>query len=75
MVKVLKFEHFILYFFWGGGGGGGAEILFSMCLFHKTSGGIVNSEDQNQPAPSGAVWSGSILFAQAILWERLMYEI
>ena len=37
--------------------------------------GMTNSEDPDQTAPSGAVWSGSTLFACAILWETLMYKI
>ena len=33
--------------------------------------GIANSEDPDQTAPLGAVWSGSALFAQAYLSENL----
>ena len=33
--------------------------------------GIANSVDPDQTAPSGAVWSGSALFAQAYLSENL----
>ena len=36
---------------------------------------MANSEDSDQTAPSGAVWSGSALFAYAILPEALVYEI
>ena len=33
--------------------------------------GIANSEDPDQTAPLGAVWSGSALFAQTYLSENL----
>ena len=33
--------------------------------------GIANSEDPDQTAPLGAVWSGSALFAQTCLSENL----
>ena len=33
---------------------------------------MANSVDPDQTAPSGAVWSGSALFA--ILWDTLVYE-
>ena len=33
------------------------------------------SEDPDQTVPEGAVWSGSALFAKAVLQETLMYEI
>ena len=36
---------------------------------------MANSEDPDQTAPSGTVWSGSALFAPAILSETLVYEI
>ena len=36
---------------------------------------MANSEDPDQTAPSGAVWSGSALFAYAILSETFVYEI
>ena len=36
---------------------------------------MANSVDPDQTAPSGAVWSGSALFAYAILSETLVYEI
>ena len=36
---------------------------------------MANSADPDQIAPSGAVWSGSALFAYAILSETLVYEI
>ena len=34
---------------------------------------MANSEDPDQTAPAGAVWSGSALFAYAILSETLVY--
>ena len=36
---------------------------------------MVNSVDPDQTAPSEAVWSGSVLFAYAILSTALVYEI
>ena len=37
---------------------------------------MANSVDPDQSAPSGAVWSGSLLFAPSILSEtKLVYEI
>ena len=33
-----------------------------------------NSVDPDQTAPSGAVWSGSALFAYAILSDTLVYK-
>ena len=33
--------------------------------------GIANSADRDQTAPLGAVWSGSVLFAQAYVSENL----
>ena len=36
---------------------------------------MANSQDPDQTAPSGAVWSGSALFAFAILLDTLIYEI
>ena len=36
---------------------------------------MANSEDPDQTAPSGAVWSGSALFAYSILSEKLVFEI
>ena len=35
---------------------------------------MANSVEQDQTAPLGAVWSGSALFAYAILSDTLMYE-
>ena len=35
---------------------------------------MANYVDPDQTAPSGAVWSGSTLFAYAILSETLVYE-
>ena len=37
----------------------------------KDAHGIANSEDPDQTAPLGAVWSGSALFAQTYLSENL----
>ena len=37
----------------------------------KDADGIANSEDPDQTAPLGAVWSGSALFAQTYLPEHL----
>ena len=34
-----------------------------------------NNVDPDQTAPSGAVWSGSALFAYAILSDSLVYKI
>ena len=47
-----------------------------MWLYHrvmrpKEAEGMANSEDPDQNAPLGAVWSGSALFAQACLSENL----
>ena len=36
---------------------------------------MANSVDPDQIAPKGAVWSGSALFAYAILFETFEYEI
>ena len=36
---------------------------------------MANSEDPDQTAPSGAVWSGSALFTYGILSETLVFEI
>ena len=35
---------------------------------------MANSVDPDQTAPSGAVWSGSALFAYVILSETLVFE-
>ena len=37
--------------------------------------GVANSVDPDQTAPSGAVWSGSALFAYDILSETLVNKI
>ena len=37
----------------------------------KDANGIANSEDPDQTAPLGAVWSGSALFAQTYLSKNL----
>ena len=36
---------------------------------------MTNSVDPDQTAPSGAVWSGSALFAYVILSDTLVYKI
>ena len=36
---------------------------------------MANSEDPDQTAPEGAVWSGSALFAYGILLETLAFKI
>ena len=36
---------------------------------------MANSVDPDQTAPSGAVWSGSALYAYVILCDTLVYEI
>ena len=46
-----------------------------MQLSLKMLSGMANSEDPDQTAPSGAVWSGSALFAYGILSETLVMEI
>ena len=46
-----------------------------MQFFLKIPSGMANSVDPDQTAPSGAVWSGSALFAYAILSDTLVYEI
>ena len=37
--------------------------------------GMANSVDPDQTAPSGAVWSGSALFAYVILSDTKVYKI
>ena len=46
-----------------------------MQLFPKSFSGMANYVDPDQTAPTGAVWSGSALFAYAILSTTLLYEI
>ena len=46
-----------------------------MQLFHKILNGMANIVDPDQTAPSGAVWSGLLLFAYVILSETLVYKI
>ena len=46
-----------------------------MHLSLKILSGMANSEDPDQTAPSGAVLSGSALFAYGILSETLVFEI
>ena len=45
-----------------------------MQLFLKLLSGMANSVDPDQTAPSGAVWSGSTLFAYTVQSETLVYE-
>ena len=49
--------------------------MIFMQLFLKILSGVANSVDPDQSAPSGAVWSGSALFAYVILSETLVFEI
>ena len=46
-----------------------------MQLLLKISSAMANSVDPDQTAPSGAVWSGSTLFAYTISSETLIYKI
>ena len=46
-----------------------------MQLFLKRLLEMAYSVDPDQTAPSGAIWSGSALFAYAILSEPSVYEI
>ena len=46
-----------------------------MQLFLKILSGKANSADPDQTAPEGAVWSGSALFAYAILSDSLVFKI
>ena len=46
-----------------------------MQLFLKMPSGMTNSVDPDQTAPSGAVWSGSALFAYSILSETFVFKI
>ena len=50
-------------------------MLLFMQLFLKILSEKANSVDPDQTAPSGAVWSGSALFACAILLAILVYKI
>ena len=43
--------------------------------FLKIVSGMANSVEPDQTAPSGAVWSGSALFAYAISSDTFVYEI
>ena len=50
--------------------------IWTMRLYHRVmrpndADGMANSDDPDQTAPLGAVWSGSALFAQAYLSENL----
>ena len=40
-------------------------------IWPRDANGIANSEDPDQTAPLGAVWSGSALFAQTCLSKNL----
>ena len=51
------------------------KILLFMQLFVKILSGTANSVDPDQTLPPGAVWSGSALFACALLTTTLVYEI
>ena len=42
-----------------------------MVFCQNDANGIANSEDSEQTAPLGVVWSGSALFAQTYLFENL----
>ena len=44
------------------------KLNFFMQLFLKLLSEMANSVDPDQTAPSGAAWSGSALFAYAILY-------
>ena len=50
------------------------NLLFMLVLL-KVLSEKANSVDPDQSAPSGALWSGSALFAYAILFAALVYEI
>ena len=52
-----------------------AQILLFLQLFPKVPGEMANSADPDQTAPSGAVWSGSTLFAYAILSVTFLCKI
>ena len=46
-----------------------------MHMLLKNLSGMANSVDPDQTAPSGAVWSGSALFAYVIMSDTLVFEI
>ena len=50
-------------------------MLFMVHLFLKILREMANIVDPDQTAPEGAVWSGSALFAYAILSEMFDFEI
>ena len=52
-----------------------AEISFFMQRFLKILCGMTNGADPDQTAPSGAVWSGSTLFAYVIFSNTLVFKI
>ena len=65
-VNVLKFQNtYAILFF----------PKFFMHLFQKIPDRKANRVDPDQTAPEGAVWSGSALFAYAILSDKLVFEI
>ena len=49
--------------------------FFCIFFFRRKLGGMTNSVDPDQTAPKGAVWSGSPLFAYAILSEKLVMQM
>ena len=49
----------------------GKKRLYHRVMHTKNADSIENSEDPDQTAPLGAVWSGSALFAQTNLSENL----
>ena len=46
-----------------------------MVFRQKDANAIANSEDPDQNAPLGAVWSGSALFAQTYLSKNLFITV
>ena len=50
-------------------------VIRSNTVYLKILRGKANSVDPDQTAPSGAVWSGFALFADAILLATLVYKI
>ena len=66
--KCLKFWTLYSNFFW-------RNFCFLCSCFLKILSRMANSIDPDQTAPSGAVWSGSTLFAYAILSDTLVYKI
>ena len=64
-----NFEKFSIFFFFP------KICLFCRTLFLKILSGMANIADPDQTTPSGAVCSGSALFAHAILLNTLVYKI